>query len=340
MLTVGEVAPGQLDALGLLDGAPFQSSAGWWRAVAATAIPDGCHALFPVVRQGGAPVLMMPLLRARGGLSALVTPYTCLYQPAVAPAADLERAAAALARHLGPVLRIDAIDPAWTGWPQVIRGVRHGGYRAMPFASFVNWYEPLGGRDWAGYLADRPGALRETIRRRLRRAERDARLSVGVAGPGEEAAYLAEYEQVHAQSWKAPEPYPGFAAAFVAEAARAGVLRIAVLRRDGQPVAAQYWTVQAGVATVLKLAHVASAKGDSPGTVLTAWLIRRLVDVEKVQMLDFGRGDDAYKSQWATGRRQRSGLIIADPGRLRGAAAVCRQVAGVALRRWRRPDAM
>ena len=327
-MAVGELAPGQLGALPLLDGAPFQSGAGWWRAVSATAIPGRCRPAFPVVQRDGQSVLLMPLLHGPGGrLSALVTPYTCLYQPVAAPSAELEPAVEALARHLGPVLRIDAIDPAWTGWAAVLRGFRRAGYRAMLFASFGNWYEPLRNRRWDAYLADRPGALRETIRRRLRRAERDSGLFFGLAGPGEAASYLADYERVHAQSWKQPEPFPAFAAAFVAEAASAGVLRMAVLRRDGNPLAAQYWTVEGGVATVLKLAHVEAARNDSPGTVLTAWMIRQLVEVERVAVLDFGRGDDPYKSHWATQRRQRSGLIIADPRRPRGAAALLRQAA-------------
>ncbi len=325
-MTVGEMDPAQLGGMALLDGAPFQSGAGWWRAVAAAAVPDGCRARFPVVRRDGEPVLLLPLLRGPDGTSALVTPYTCLYQPVAAVTAELEEAAAALARQFGPVLRMDAIDPEWPGWGPLLRGFRRAGYRSVPFASFGNWFEPLRGRRWDAYLAGRPGALRETIRRRMRRAERDGGLAFGVAGPGETAAYLAEYQQVYAQSWKQAEPFPAFAAAFVAEAARAGVLRIAVLRRDGRAVAAQYWTVEHGIATVLKLAHVETARNDSPGTVLTAWMIRRLIDVEGVTALDFGRGDDPYKQHWATTRRQRTGLVVADPRRPRGAAALLRQV--------------
>ena len=321
-MTVAEMDPAQLGTMALLDGVPFQAGAGWWRAVAAAAIPEGCRPCFPVVRRRGEPVLLMPLLKRQdGGATALVTPYTCLYQPVGAVEPELACAAEALARHLGPVLRIDGIDPAWRGWDLMLRGFRRAGYWASPFGSFGNWFETVGGRGWDAYLADRPGALRETIRRRTQRAG----LEFGVAGPDETAAYLAAYEQVHAQSWKEAEPFPAFAAAFVAEAARAGVLRIAVLRRNGIALAAQYWMVEDGVATVLKLAHVEAARSHSPGTVLTAWMIRRLIAVEGVTGLDFGRGDDAYKSQWATGRRQRSGLIIADPRRVRGAAALLRQ---------------
>ena len=59
-------------------------------------------------------------------------------------------------------------------------------------------------------------------------------------------------------------------------------------------MAAQYWTVQDGVGTVLKLAYDEAWKAISPGTVLSAHMIRLLL-AEGVGELDYGRGDDAYK---------------------------------------------
>ena len=290
------------------------------------AIPDGCRPAFPVVWHGSEPVLLLPVLHGPGGhLSSLVTPYTCVYQPAVWSNERLEPAAAVLARHLGPALRIDAVDPAWAGWPAIMRGFRLANYRAMGFAGFANWHEPLLGRGWEAYLADRPGALRETIRRRLRAAERNPEFSIGIAGPEETEAYLADYEAVYKQSWKAPEPFPGFAGAFVKAAEAAGVLRLAVLRRGTRPLAAQYWTVEKGVATVLKLTHVETERATSPGTVLTAWMVRHLIETEGVSALDFGRGDDPYKRHWATERRQREGMIVGNPLRPRGVAVLLRQ---------------
>ncbi len=76
----------------------------------------------------------------------------------------------------------------------------------------------------------------------------------------------------------------------------------------------------------------------SPGTVLTAWMVRALL-AEGVTQLDFGRGDDPYKRLWADARRQRKGLILARPWRPRGAMALLRQAAGGALRR-RTPDGL
>ena len=83
---------------------------------------------------------------------------------------------------------------------------------------------------------------------------------------------------------------------------------------------------------MLKLAHAEAARAASPGTVLTALLIRHLLEEDGVQELDFGRGDDDYKRLWVGTRRQRIGLILADPLHPMGLVALARQVVG----RWRR----
>jgi CelD/BcsL family acetyltransferase involved in cellulose biosynthesis len=75
---------------------------------------------------------------------------------------------------------------------------------------------------------------------------------------------------------------------------------------------------------VLKLAHDEAFKAHSPGTVLTAMMIRHLLDNERVTRIDFGRGDDAYKQGWAVERQQRVGVVLVDPGRPAGLVALLR----------------
>jgi CelD/BcsL family acetyltransferase involved in cellulose biosynthesis len=86
---------------------------------------------------------------------------------------------------------------------------------------------------------------------------------------------------------------------------------------------------------VLKLAHDEAARAASPGTVLTALMIRRLLGEDRVRVLDFGRGDDPYKRLWVGSRRRRIGLVLADPLSPQGLAALGRQWAGSLLRRLR-----
>jgi CelD/BcsL family acetyltransferase involved in cellulose biosynthesis len=100
-------------------------------------------------------------------------------------------------------------------------------------------------------------------------------------------------------------------------------------------VAVQVWAVKDGQALVLKLAHDEAFKADSPGTVLTALMLRHLLDVEHVVRIDFGRGDDTYKQGWATRRRQRIGLLVVNPRRAAGAVALARHAAGRLRAAWR-----
>jgi CelD/BcsL family acetyltransferase involved in cellulose biosynthesis len=295
---------------------------------------------------------------ANGRLAGLSSPYTCRFRPLLAADATAEavhRAGQAFGRWCrasGP-LRLEALDPDWPGRAPLLAGLRAAGMVAVGFAQFGNWYLPVAGLGWDGYLAGRPGALRETIRRRLARAARDPAIGFELitGGPALEAG-IAAYEQVHARSWKQPEPYPAFGPALLRAAAAAGVLRLGLLRlgllrlgllpggQRAEPVAAQYWTLAGGTATVLKLAHDEAARALSPGTLLTALMIRHLLEQDAAAVLDFGRGDDPYKAGWTGCRRQRDGLLLCPLAHPAGVAALARHGLGQAARRvaghWRR----
>jgi hypothetical protein len=227
-------------------------------------------------------------------------------------------------------VRLDALAEDFSPLAPLLAGARRAGMLASRFAHFGNWHEPIAGRSWEQYLAARPGALRETVRRKLKRAQ--ATLEV-VATPDAVAAGIDAYEEIYARSWKVPEPYPRFHAEMMRRAADVGVLRLGLLRAGGKVVAAQIWIVQGGRAAVLKLAHDEADRALSPGTLLTALMIRELIGHDGITELDFGRGDDPYKQLWATQRRQRIGIVLANPLRLRGLAMLGRQVLGQARRR-------
>jgi Acetyltransferase (GNAT) domain len=315
-----DVASLPADARAMLDAAErqnFQLGAAWFGAVAAAALPPGTQPLFLLCREGARALALLPLLRRPDRrLAGLTTLYTCLFRPlaaADASAEDLRRAGRAFGRHcrrFGP-LRLDALDPDWPGMPPLLSGLRQSGLAVLRFSHFGNWHVPVADLGWSGYLAGRPGDLRQTIKRRLARAARDpaVRFEMVTGGAGLEAG-IAAYEAVYASSWKPQEPYPAFTGHLLRAAAGAGVLRLPLLWRAGVPVAAQYWTVTGGTATLLKLAHDEAARSLSPGTVLTALTIRHLLEQEGVTELDFGRGDDEYKSGWTGQLRMRGGVLL------------------------------
>jgi hypothetical protein len=323
------------DARGLLEAGEFQLGETWFAAIAAAALPEGARPLFLLARAAGRPRVLLPLLRhADGRLEGLTAPYTTVFRPlAAADAAPAEigaagRAFARFCRAAGP-LRLEALEPDWPGLAPLLGGFRAGGMVPLRFAHFGNWHLQTAGLDWAAYLAARPGELRSTIRRRLAAAGRDPTLGFDlVTGGAALEPGIAAYEAVYAQSWKEAEPFPRFAAALMRAAAGAGALRLGVLRLAGVPVAAQLWLAAGGVATVHKLAHDEARRALSPGTVLTALMIRHLLDREQVPALDFGRGDDALLAGWTGQRRARIGVLLCPPWHPAGIAAIGRHVAG------------
>lgn len=324
----------------LFDAGPgFQSSRAWFDATIEAGLPPGAEPVFLLCRDGGRPVAALPLLIGPGRrVHGLSTVYTCLFQPSLAPCSTdclIRRAGAVFSAYFRrwPSVVLDALDPAWEGLAPLLAGLRDGGMVPRRFDHFGNWHQSVAGWSWQDYLAARPGQLRETIRRKTRACERDGRVRMEVVcsldglGPA-----LAAYEDVYRRSWKEPEAAPGLTAALLPRAAALGVLRLGLMWVGAQPVAAQYWTVANGAATVLKLAHDDAWKPLSPGTVLTLHMIRSLLD-EGVGTLDFGRGDDGYKAMWADARRQRIGVLLAHPGRPGGLFALARHELGGVMRK-------
>ena len=314
---------------------PLFAGLSWWRTVQDNALPDGVGAQFLLVRLAGAPVAVFPMqIGGSDGFASLTTPYTCLYAPLLAPAlAPAERDAifVAFGRVCRgyPVTRLDALPAEWPDLDRLVQGCARAGLVPLRFDHFGNWHESVTGLDWTRYLDARPGALRETIRRRLRRAERlaEARF-VLLTTPQEVEDGIPAFEDIYARSWKEPEPFPHFNAALMRATSHIGSARLGLWFVGATPVATQFWVVEQGRATVLKLAHDEAFKVHSPGTVLSALMLRHLLDQEHVTEIDYGRGDDPYKQGWVRRRRQRIGLLLATPWRLGGMIEVLKHKAG------------
>jgi hypothetical protein len=311
---------------------PFASVV-WFRIVTAHALEAGTKPYFAVLLQDGRPCAVVPLQLHGGRLRSLTTPYTTVYWPSLSGSSFEPAFLQAVGRRLGqfcrswPTVRFDAIPAEWPGLAPFSAGLRQAGLYVQKFEHFGNWYEPTDGLSWPAYLAGRPGVLRETIRRKLKLCAREA-VFESFADPAGLERGINAFETVYRGSWKAPEPFPSFNAALMQEASALGTLRLGVLWVGGRPAAAQFWLLAGGQATVVKLAHDEVFKSLSPGTVLTAMMVRELLGGNQVTFLDFGRGDDAYKALWTSRRRQRVGLLLMNPWRPAGIAALGRHMVG------------
>lgn len=163
-----------------------------------------------------------------------------------------------------------------------------------------NHYLNLNSRSFDQYWETRPGQLKNTVKRKGKKGIVSTRIETTFSETG-----WADYEKVYARSWKPHEGSPAFLRLIAEQESAAGALRLGLAYIEGQPVAAQYWTVENGSALIHKLAHDERYLSASPGTLLSAALFQHVIDIDKVEEVDFGTGNDAYKREWMEEMRLR-----------------------------------
>jgi len=290
----------------------------------------------PALAGSAAGHLHLMRLAKSGPLRSLSNYYSGLHGPVWAAGkcaedVDWDRLAAEIRRLEGSaILELQPLDASADFLPPLEAALRKAGYRCDRFFCFGNWYCPVPQGGFAAYWERLPSRLRNTVQRARKRLDRehDWGLELHVTpGPGLEAAILA-YQEVYRRSWKSPEPRAGFTPALCRLAAERGWLRLGLLRVSGEVLAAQLWLVQGGKARIFKLAYVSGHERLSPGSILTAHLMAHVIEKDGVAVVDFLSGDDAYKQDWMTHRRERVGLVAFDPRRPRGLAAAARHYSG------------
>jgi hypothetical protein len=155
----------------------------------------------------------------------------------------------------------------------------------------------IDGRSFADYWASRPGRLRTLVQRKGRGTP--FALSIGDRLTDD---LWRDYVDVHDRSWKAPEPGLAFLRDLAERESAAGTLRLGFARIDGRAVATQLWTVENDVALIHKLSHDSAHDRASPGTLLSHAMFARAIDHDRVRMIDYGTGDNDYKTDWMESR--------------------------------------
>ena len=179
------------------------------------------------------------------------------------------------------------------------------GYSCERAFRFYNWFLRVQRQTYTDYMAARPARLRNTIARKQRKLEREQGYEICLFTGAEVPAKMCDYYAVYHASWKANEQYAGLVDAMVAGFSQAGWARLAVLYIKGQPAAAQLWFVGHGKASIFRLSYDQAWKQYSPGSILMAYLMEYVIDIDKVEEVDFLTGNDAYKRDWMSGRRER-----------------------------------
>lgn len=293
----------------------------WLRLMAAECLaPARC---FVAVARDGDAIAALPLCQTRHGLGALANWYSFFARPRYTDAlhAPLLRA---IMRSLAGFGALD-FAPLPAAEAALLRdAAREAGWIALASPADRNHVLHTGARDFAAWWATRPGPLRETVRRKARKVR------VRVARAFDPADWDT-YEAIYAQSWKPAEGSPAFLRRFAQAESAAGRLRLGLATVDDAPVAAQFWTVEQGIAYIHKLAHIPAAAAHSPGTVLSHAMFAMAFDEDRVTMIDFGTGDDGYKRDWMEHVRLRYRLEAFHPRAPRQWPGAVRLLAKAAL---------
>jgi CelD/BcsL family acetyltransferase involved in cellulose biosynthesis len=322
----------------------FDLGRDWFELLARTAIPAGVKSRFYVLLKGASIRCVLPVLVGNKRVSALTTFYSSLYRPLFAEDVCVEEVATVLRRVMRDIkpgaIRLDAMDPDHPTYGMVFAALRQVGLKTFRFFDFGNWYLPAAGCSFAEYAAQLPSRIQNTVRRREKRflAAGRGRLEIIEGGEGLDAA-IAAWNRIYLSSWKVPEPYPEFVPGLIRLCARRGWLRLGLAYYDGEPIAAQLWIVADGRAAIYKLAYSQSHAPLSGGTLLTAHLMRHVLDVDRVREVDYLVGDDAYKKDWMSHRRERWGIVAYNVFTPRGAMGYGIQGMGMLLRRGKQEPA-
>ncbi|HMW18158.1 MAG TPA: GNAT family N-acetyltransferase [Accumulibacter sp.] len=290
------------------------------------------------------PKLILPVRIVNKGIvkkvEALSNYYTPLYTPLVREKTDfldLESLINTIRNDRRPpdVMQFSPMDPDSQAFKALRNALKANDWIPFSYFCFGNWYLKVEG-NWENYLKTRSGNLRSAIRRRCKRFFSEGGTLDIVTTMDDIERSIVDFENVYSASWKQPEPYPRFVPSLIRHLAEQGSLRLGFARLQGQVIAGQLWYVLQGKAYIYKVAYHDDFAAYSPGTVLTAHLLRHVIDIDRVKEVDFLIGDDSYKRIWMSHRRERHGIVAYNPGTLVGLALLAVEIAGRAWKSLRR----
>lgn len=231
------------------------------------------------------------------------------------------------------MIDLHPMNPDAAVFADTLVAFRQAGMAAQSYFCFGNWYLQVNGRSYQEYFDALPSRLKNTLERKRKQLANAGRLHIEIfQGDDDLDRAIAAYEKIYTSSWKEPEPYPAFMPGLIRSCAQQGWLRMGVAHVDGQAAAAQVWIVYNGVASIYKLAYDEQFAKLSIGSILTARLMQHAIDVDRVREVDYLTGDEAYKREWMSHRRERRGIVAFNLRSMNGAFAALKHFGGRVLK--------
>ena len=272
-------------------------------------------------------------------LFSLANYYSSLYGPLLDPEVDSQEVLQELARFIcaetprWDMVNLRYLDRDSPVFEALVRAFRSAGMVVQTYFCFGNWYLQVNGRSYREYFDSLRSSVRNIAASKNKKLERSGQVRVEIITGGSDLeSAIHTYEQVYASSWKVQEPYPCFVPGLIRTCAENGWLRLGLAYVNEQPAAAQLWVVHDGIASIYKIAYDRKFSDLSVGTYLTTRLLQQVIDVERVREVDYLSGDDRYKQDWMSHRRERWGILALNPRTVMGSLAIIRHVGGRAVR--------
>ncbi len=333
------------DVVALFDRAESESvefGISWYRNLVNTVFKDqGTVRLF-VLRSSGRPIAALPMLVEKTGwgnrAQALSNYYTSVFAPVLSPdikVVELAWLVRAVHKEFSPLgsLQFAPMDPQSSTYFALRAALRAAHLLPFDYYCFGNWFlkAPAG---WDAYLTSRTASLRSTIKRMSKKFSGDGGVLELLVDAADVERGMQAYEQVYSASWKVAEPYPNFVQGLARRCGERGWLRLGIAWLNGKPIAAEFWIVANGTASIYKVAYDENYKTYTPGTLVTAMLMQRVIEVDRVDKVDYLIGDDSYKKTWMSDRQERWGIVAYNPLSITGCLGLAREVLGRTVKPW------
>lgn len=283
----------------------------WFECLTASALAVDHTMVLACVVDGDRLMAILPLMECAGIKTwyALRHGFTPLYSLLLAED-EQERVLSCLGQALGQLpinaLLLEPVAEDDSKLNGLTRFLEIAGYSCEYNFRDYNWIYHLQGQSYKEYMASRPALLRNTIFRKMRKLEREHGYEIRLFTGEEVSRHMPDYHVVYNASWKQNEiTNADFQDCFVEGFSRAGWSRLAIMYIKGQPVAAQLWFVRHNMASIFRLAYDKAWRQYSTGSILTSFLMEYVIDTDRVEEIDFLTGNDAYKPDWMSERRER-----------------------------------
>ena len=184
-------------------------------------------------------------------------------------------------------------------------------FKPSEYFCFGDWYLDKIELSGDEYFEKLPKRVKKDISYNQRRLRNMGHYEFKLINNGDVDHYMDIYYGVYSRSWQERESIgPNFHRDLAKMAVRNNWLRLGFLFFNNVAMASQFWLACDGTAFILKTVYDQEFKKYSPGKILTSEMMKYVIDKDRVKTADYIHGDETYKEDWASERRERKGILI------------------------------